>query len=129
MFDRIGGLTAVPGGGLLVADSYNQRVRYIAPDSINLVGDAGQTEFHLPWVSALTGNVIISDNPNLRLSRQRTELGRGTLISRQPVIASLISALTVAAQCRDEQPSASVTWHGSLEPAAHRRDNTRRIGN
>ena len=53
MFNIITGLAAVPGGGLLVADYDNQRVRYIAPDSINLVGDTGQTEFHLPWVSAL----------------------------------------------------------------------------
>jgi hypothetical protein len=65
LFDRIGGLTAVPGGGLLVADSFNHRVRYIAPESINLVGDAGLTEFHLPWVSALTGDLTVSDNPSV----------------------------------------------------------------
>jgi hypothetical protein len=64
-FALIAGIAAVPGGGLLVADYDNQRVRYIAPDSINLVGDAGQTEFHLPWVSSLTGDLTISDNPNL----------------------------------------------------------------
>jgi hypothetical protein len=63
-FFDISGLATVPGGGLLVADTTNARIRYIAPDSINLVGDAGQTEFHLPWVSALTGSVTISDNPN-----------------------------------------------------------------
>jgi streptogramin lyase len=65
LFFSINGLSAVPGGGLLVADTDNQRIRYIAPDSINLVGDAGQTEFHLPWVSSLTGDLTISSNPNM----------------------------------------------------------------
>ena len=69
LFDRIGGLTAVPGGGLLVADSFNQRVRYIAPDSINLVGDAGLTEFHLPWVSSLTGTLPFRTIPTSPSSR------------------------------------------------------------
>jgi hypothetical protein len=65
LFDTIGGLAVVPGGGLLVADTNNERVRYIAPDSINLVGDAAQTEFHLPWVSEISGDLNITDNPNL----------------------------------------------------------------
>ncbi len=64
-FNGITGLTVVPGGGLLVSDGLNNRVRYIAPDSINLTGDAGQAEFHLPWVSALSGDLIIDDNPNV----------------------------------------------------------------
>ena len=58
-FNSIGGLTLAPGGGLLISDTANQRIRYIAPDSINLVGDAGQTEFYLPWVSALSGDLTI----------------------------------------------------------------------
>jgi hypothetical protein len=64
-FGAIVGMAAVPGGGLLLADSDNARVRYIAPDSIHLVGDDDLTEFQLPWVSALTGSVTISDNPNV----------------------------------------------------------------
>ena len=56
-FNAIGGLAMAPGGGLLISDTANQRIRYIAPDSIHLVGDAGQTEFYLPWVSALSGDL------------------------------------------------------------------------
>ena len=61
------GLIVPPGGGLIVSDSGNQRIRYIAPDSINLSGDTQQTAFYLPWVSALTGDLIISNNPNLTI--------------------------------------------------------------
>ncbi len=64
-FHSIGGLALAPGGGLLISDTVNQRVRYIAPDSIHLVGDAGLTEFHLPWVSALSGDLTVSNNSNL----------------------------------------------------------------
>ncbi|HBO43652.1 MAG TPA: hypothetical protein DD670_06925 [Planctomycetaceae bacterium] len=64
-FSSIDGLTVAPGGGLLVSDTGNARIRYIAPDSINLVGDGHQTEFHLPWVNALSGDLTISDNPAL----------------------------------------------------------------
>ena len=51
-FSIIGGLTVAPGGGLIISDMDNARIRYIAPDSIHLSGDSGQTEFYLPWVSA-----------------------------------------------------------------------------
>ena len=64
-FDHIGGLALVPGGGLVVADSYNSRMRYIAPDSVDLSGDASQSEFRLPWVSELSGDLTVADNPNL----------------------------------------------------------------
>ena len=64
-FNNIGGLAIAPGGGLLISDTANQRIRYIAPDSIHLVGDAGQTEFYLPWVRALSGDITITNNPNL----------------------------------------------------------------
>ena len=64
-FNHIGGLARVPGGGLVVADSYNARLRYIAPDSIDLSGDASQSELHLPWVSELSGDLTVADNPNL----------------------------------------------------------------
>ncbi len=64
-FDHIGGLALVPGGGLVVADSYNARLRYIAPGAIDLSGDASQTEIHLPWVSELSGDLTVAGNPNL----------------------------------------------------------------
>jgi sugar lactone lactonase YvrE len=64
-FHTIFGLTVGPGGGLIVSDTQNARIRYIAPDSINLVGDSGQTEFYLPWVSALSNDLIVTNNPNL----------------------------------------------------------------
>jgi hypothetical protein len=58
-------LAVAPGGGLLVADETNERVRYIAPDSINLTNDNGQTAFYLPWVSALTGHFTVANNSSL----------------------------------------------------------------
>jgi hypothetical protein len=64
-FDHISGLALVPGGGLLVADSYNSRLRYIAPGAIDLSGDASQTEVNLPWVNELSGDLTIASNPNL----------------------------------------------------------------
>ncbi len=64
-FFTIFGLTVAPGGGLIISDTQNARIRYIAPDSINLSGDSGQTDFYLPWVSALSGDLIITNNPNL----------------------------------------------------------------
>ncbi len=64
-FDYIGGLTLVPGGGLVVADSLNARLRYIAPDAIDLSGDGSQTEISLPWVNELSGDLTIVGNPNV----------------------------------------------------------------
>ncbi|HOX57257.1 MAG TPA: hypothetical protein P5205_11480 [Candidatus Paceibacterota bacterium] len=63
-----GGITALavpPGGGLLIADSGNARIRYVVPDSISLTNDSGQTAFHLPWVSALAGGLTVANNTNL----------------------------------------------------------------
>ena len=64
-FDRIGGLARVSGGGLVVADSFNARIRYIAPATVDLSGDGSQTELNLPWVSELPGDLTVADNPNL----------------------------------------------------------------
>ncbi len=64
-FGRIFSMAPAPGGGLVVGDSGNARLRYIAPDSIKLTNDSGQTSFPLPWLSSLTGNFIVENNPNL----------------------------------------------------------------
>ncbi len=64
-FEDIWGLTVLPGGGLLISDQVNQRIRYIAPNSINLTNDSGQTGFYLPWVSALAGDLIVANNASL----------------------------------------------------------------
>ena len=62
-FNHIGGLALVPGGGLVVADSYNARLRYIAPGAIDLSGDASQSELHLPWLSELSGDLTVRGQP------------------------------------------------------------------
>ena len=64
-FANITALAVAPGGGLVIADTGNARVRYVVPDSIKLTNDSGQTSFALPWVSALTGDLILHNNPNL----------------------------------------------------------------
>lgn len=64
-FDSITALAVAPDGGLLIGDRFNSRVRYVVPDSVRLVGDSGQTEMHLPWISQLTGDLILSNNTNL----------------------------------------------------------------
>lgn len=64
-FDDIGSLTLAPGGGLIISDRKNNRIRYIVPDSINLTNDSQQTAIYLPWVSALSGNLQINQNDNL----------------------------------------------------------------
>ena len=63
-FDTIAGLAAAPGGGLFVSDSLNQRIRYIVPTSINLSGNLSLTAIHYPFISALAGDLIITNNPN-----------------------------------------------------------------
>ena len=95
-FSGISGLTLVPGGGLLVSDGLNNRVRYIAPDSINLTGDAGQTEFHLPWVSALSGDVTISDTAATIIDvGSLASVGGGVTISDNTAATTIdVSSLT-----------------------------------
>jgi sugar lactone lactonase YvrE len=64
-FGTIYGLAVAPGGGLVVTDGPAGRIRYIAPESISLSGDAAQTSFTLPWAHAISGNLVIEDNANL----------------------------------------------------------------
>jgi hypothetical protein len=64
-FASITALATAPGGGLVIADSDNARIRYIVPDSVKLTNDNGQTSFTLPWVNSLTGDLILSRNPSL----------------------------------------------------------------
>ncbi len=90
-FDHIGGLALVPGGGLVVADSYNARLRYIAPDSIDLSGDTSQTELHLPWVSELSGDLTVADNPNLTV----IDMSSLTTVGGDLVIADNTAATTI----------------------------------
>lgn len=66
-FDRISGLARVPGGGLVVADTFNARIRYIAPATVDLSGDGSQTGINLPWVTELAGDLTVADNPGLTL--------------------------------------------------------------
>jgi len=63
--EGVHGLTVPPGGGLLISDYGNGRVRYVVPGSITLTNSPGQSEFHLPWVSSLNGDLIVTNNPNL----------------------------------------------------------------
>ena len=63
--DGIHCLVVPPGGGLLISDYGNVRVRYVAPNSISLTNSPGQSEFHLPWVNSLNGDLIITNNPDL----------------------------------------------------------------
>jgi hypothetical protein len=64
-FNEINGITVAPGGGLVIADSLNQRIRYVVPDSINLSGDGAQVAFYLPWASSISGDIIIVSNSGL----------------------------------------------------------------
>lgn len=64
-FAYISSLALAPGGGLLIASWSQNRIRYVAPDSINLTNDSQQTAFYLPWASALAGELAIANNPNL----------------------------------------------------------------
>ena len=65
-FHEILGMTVAPGGGLFVSDTTNNRIRYIVPDSIRLIG-SGQTELHLPWISSLSGDFIVTNNSQLAI--------------------------------------------------------------
>ena len=62
-----------PGGGLI--DLRYGQLRASAtsrPIRSTSSGDSGQTEFYLPWVSALSGDFIITNNPNLSVIDMRT---------------------------------------------------------
>lgn len=87
-FARIHALAIAPGGGLVISDSGNGRIRYVAPQSVNLSGDSGQTAFVLPWVSALTGDLILEDNTNLT----RVNLASLTSVSGDIVLSGNLTA-------------------------------------
>ena len=72
-FANITALAVAPGGGLVVSDEASARVYYIAPESISLTGDSGQTSFTLPWVSALTGDLVLENTSATAISL--SELG------------------------------------------------------
>lgn len=76
------GLAVSPGGGLLISDYGNLRIRYVVPDSITLTNAPGLTEFHLPWVNSLDGDLLISDNTNLTV----VDLGSLTNVAGSVVI-------------------------------------------
>ncbi len=91
-FDFIGGLALAPGGGLVISDTDNQRIRYVVPDSITLTNDSQQTAFYLPWVSALAGDLTIADNPNLT----NVDLSSVSGVTGSVVISNNPSAQTIA---------------------------------
>jgi hypothetical protein len=87
-FSGLSALAVIPGGGVVVADSLNFRLRYIAPDSILLTNDTGQTSFTLPWVSSLTGDLILENNPNLT----NINLANLTTVTGDLVLAGNVAA-------------------------------------
>ncbi|MEX2170757.1 MAG: hypothetical protein WD851_15680 [Pirellulales bacterium] len=92
-FSIIGGLTVAPGGGLIISDVDNARIRYIAPHSIHLSGDSGQTDFYLPWVSALSGDLIVTNNPNLSV----IDMSSVTIVGGELTITDNTSATVINA--------------------------------
>ncbi len=98
-FRPIEGLALVPGGGLVIADTDNQRIRYVAPDSVNLSGDSQQTAFYLPWVSSLTGDFIVANNPNLTIvsAASLTSVGGTVNASANALVTTVnLGSLTMA---------------------------------
>jgi hypothetical protein len=64
-FESISSIAVPPGGGLVIADYYNGRIRYVVPDSIALTNDSQQTAIYLPWVTSLAGDLTLAGNANL----------------------------------------------------------------
>ena len=98
-FWDIWGLAVAPGGGLLISDQVNERIRYIAPASINLTNDSGQTAFYLPWVGALAGDLMIASTPNVKIVSlgSLTTVSGNLLISDNPAASVInLGALTTA---------------------------------
>ncbi|MCC6823358.1 MAG: hypothetical protein IT579_21720, partial [Verrucomicrobia subdivision 3 bacterium] len=118
-FNSIGGLVLAPGGGLVISDYGNQRIRYVVPDSITLTNDTQQTAFYLPWVSALAGELTIADNPNLTTvdMASLTTSGGGINLSGNTSVAGIdLSSLTNVggAVAIDMNPSATAVNMASL---------------
>lgn len=98
-FNFISSLALAPGGGLLIASWSQNRIRYVAPDSINLTNDSRQTAFYLPWVIALAGDLTIADNPSLttvNMASLTTSGGRINLSGNTSVAGIDLSSLTNA---------------------------------
>lgn len=98
-FNSISSLALAPGGGLLIASWSQNRIRYVAPHSINLTNDSQQTAFYLPWVSTLAGDLAIADNPNLTTVNMAslTTSGGGINLSGNTSVAEIdLSSLTHA---------------------------------
>lgn len=96
-FNSISSLALAPGGGLLIASWSQNRIRYVAPHSINLTNDSQQTAFYLPWVSTLAGDLAIADNPNLTTVNMAslTTSGGGINLSGNTSVAAVdLSSLT-----------------------------------
>lgn len=96
-FNFISSLALAPGGGLLIASWSQNRIRYVAPHSINLTNDSQQTAFYLPWVSTLAGDLAIADNPNLTTVNMAslTTSGGGINLSGNTSVAEVdLSSLT-----------------------------------
>ncbi len=60
-FQDITALTVAPGGGLLISDSGNSRIRFVGPQSVDLT-NSQQTEIHLPWINSVSGSVSVNGN-------------------------------------------------------------------
>jgi hypothetical protein len=60
-FQDITALTVAPGGGLLISDTGNSRIRFVGPQSVDLT-NSQQTEIHLPWINSVNGSVSVSGN-------------------------------------------------------------------
>ncbi len=96
-FNSIGGLALAPGGGLVISDYGNKRIRYVVPDSITLTNDTQQTAFYLPWVNGLAGDLTIEDNPSLTAVDMSalTTSGGGISLSGNISVAGIdLSSLT-----------------------------------
>ncbi len=111
-FNDILGLVVVPGGGLLISDYGNQRIRYVTPDSVNLSGDSQQTAFYLPWVSSLTGDFMVTNNPNLTIvsAASLTSLGGTVNVSSNATATTVnLGSLTTAGGAVNVSGNTSIT--------------------
>jgi hypothetical protein len=91
-FAQISSVAVAPGGGLVIADSGNGRIRYVVPDSVVLTNDSQQTAFYLPWVSALTGDLTVTGNVNLAV----ISLGALTTVTGTVDVSGNTLATTIA---------------------------------
>jgi hypothetical protein len=104
------GLAVAPGGGLFVSDGDNNRIRYIAPESISLVNDSGQTALVLPWIGALTGNFTVTDNANLTTVKAGAlaSIGGDLIISNNSSAVNILTWSTVGGKSYRAQTKGSL---------------------